>query len=313
MAENRVGPGEPAPGPLGANVLFFVSLLVDGVLAGAVYTPIALAFVVVYKASRMINFALGEWAMVASRLVATGLGTLGLGLAGALGFACAGMAALGLVFNRVVLRRLVGQPLISFIMVTLGVGALLRGAAVFAFSGVPGGMRLAMPQEPLVLHGVAVAPDKLLAAVTALVCVAAVGLFFRLSRTGIALRALADDQQAAMAVGIDIQRYFSITWTMVGALSVCAGVLWAQVAGGGFGMVLVGLKVFPIIIIGGLDSIPGTIAGGVAVGTLESLAAGYLDPVLGGGFSNIASYLVLIAVLFVRPYGMFGRPAIERV
>ena len=100
---------------------------------------------------------------------------------------------------------------------------------------------------------------------------------------------------------------------MVGALSVCAGVLWAQVSGGGFGMVLVGLKVFPIVIIGGLDSIPGTIAGGVAVGVLESLAAGYVDPLLGGGFSNIASYLVLIAVLFVRPYGMFGRPAIERV
>jgi branched-chain amino acid transport system permease protein len=294
-------------------VLFFVSLLVDGVLAGAVYAPIALAFVVVYKASRMINFALGEWVMVASRLVATGLSALGLGLAGALGFACAGMAALGVVFNRMVLRRLVGQQLISLIMVTLGVGALMRGAAAFVFSGIPAGIPLSIQQEPLVVHGVPIAADKLVAAVIALVCVAAVSLFFRLSRTGVALRALADDQLAAMAVGIDIHRYFSITWTMVGALSVCAGALWALVSGGGFGMVLVGLKVFPIVIIGGLDSIPGTIAGGVLVGVLESLAAGYVDPLLGGGFSNVASYLVLIAMLFVRPYGMFGRPAIERV
>jgi branched-chain amino acid transport system permease protein len=294
-------------------VLFFVSLLVDGMLAGAVYAPIALAFVVVYKASRMINFALGEWVMVASRLVTTGLSALGLGLAGAVGFACAGMTALGLLFNRVVLRRLVGQPLVSLIMVTLGVGALLRGSAVFVFSGVPGGIRLSIPHEPLVLHGVPVAADKLLAAVTALGCVAAVAVFFRLSRIGVALRALADDQQAAMAVGIDIHRYFSITWTMVGVLSVCAGVLWAQVSGGGFGMVLVGLKVFPIVIIGGLDSIPGALVGGVAVGVLESLTAGYVDPLVGGGFGTIASYLVLIAVLFVRPYGLFGRPAIERV
>jgi branched-chain amino acid transport system permease protein len=294
-------------------VLFFVSLLVDGMLAGAVYAPIALAFVVVYKASRMINFALGEWVMVASRLVTTGLSALGLGLAGAVGFACAGMTALGVLFNRVVLRRLVGQPLISLIMVTLGVGALLRGSAVFVFSGVPGGIPLSIPHEPFVLHGVSVAADKLFAAATALVCVAAVGVFFRVSRIGVALRALADDQQAAMAVGIDIHRYFSITWTMVGALSVCAGVLWAQVSGGGFGMVLVGLKVFPIVIIGGLDSIPGALVGGVAVGVLESLAAGYVDPLVGGGFGTIASYLVLIAVLFVRPYGLFGRPVIERV
>jgi branched-chain amino acid transport system permease protein len=251
--------------------------------------------------------------MVASRLVATGLSALGLGLASALGFACAGMVALGLAFNRVILRRLVGQPLISLIMVTLGVGALMRGSSALVFSRVPGRIPLSIPHEPFVIHGVPVAADKLLAAMTALLCVAAVSLFFRLSRAGVALRALADDQQAAMAVGIDIHRYFSITWAMVGALSVCAGVLWAQVSGGGFGMVLVGLKVFPIVIIGGLDSIPGTIAGGVAVGVLESLAAGYVDPLLGGGFGNIASYLVLIAVLFVRPYGMFGRPAIERV
>jgi branched-chain amino acid transport system permease protein len=144
-------------------------------------------------------------------------------------------------------------------------------------------------------------------------CVAAVGVLLQRSRTGIALRAIADDQQSAMAVGIDLHRYFGITWALAGVISVAAGTLWASVAGGGFGMALVGLKVFPIVIIGGLDSIAGTIVGAMLVGVLESLAAGYLDPVVGGGFSTIASYLVLLAVLLVRPHGLFGRADARRV
>lgn len=294
-------------------MLFFVSLIVDGALAGAIYALISLAFVVVYKASRMINFALGEWAMLGARLAATGLYTVGLGLVGALGFAGAGMVALALVFNRLVLRRLVGRPLVSLIMVTLGLGALMRGAAALAFRGIPAAVALPIPRDALAVHGVMVPLDKLAAAAIAVVCIALVSWFFHRSRTGVALRAIADDQQAAMAVGIDVDRHFSITWAMVGILSVLAGTLWTFVSGGGFGAVLVGLKVFPIVIIGGLDSIAGTIVGAIVVGVLESLAAGYLDPHLGGGFGTVASYLVLIAMLFVRPYGLFGRPHVERV
>ena len=294
-------------------MLFFVSLIVDGALAGAIYALISLAFVVVYKASRMINFALGEWAMVGSRLAATGFYVVGFGLAGAIGFAAAGMVALALAFNRVVLRRLVARPLISLIMVTLGLGALMRGAAALLFSGIPAAVTLPIPRDPLLVHGVMVSADKLAAAAVAAACIAIVNWFFHRSRTGVALRAIADDQQAAMAVGIDVDRHFSITWAMVGILSVLAGTLWTLVSGGGFGAVLVGLKVFPIVIIGGLDSIAGTIVGAIVVGILESLVAGYLDPHLGGGFGTVASYLVLIVVLFVRPYGLFGRPHVERV
>jgi branched-chain amino acid transport system permease protein len=145
------------------------------------------------------------------------------------------------------------------------------------------------------------------------VAIADVTWFFHGTRTGLALRAIADDQQATMAVGIDIDRHFSITWALVGILSVLAGTLWTSISGGGFGMVLLGLKVFPIVIIGGLDSIPGTIVGAVLVGVLESLAAGYLDPLLGGGSSTIAAYLVLVAMLFVRPFGLLGRPTVERI
>jgi len=294
-------------------VLFFISLLVDGVLAGAIYTLIALAFVVVYKTSRMINFALGEWAMLGSRLVATGVYATGLGLAGAIGLAGAATVAGALAFNRLVLQRLVGRPLISVIMVTLGLGMVIRGAAPLVLPGVPGAIPLPFPPDPIIAYGVLVSTGKLAAAAIATVCVAAVSWFFCLSRTGLALRAIADDQQIAMASGIDIRRHFAIAWALMAVISVLAGTLWTFVAGSGFGVVLVGLKVFPIVIVGGLDSILGTIVGAIAIGVLESLAAGYLDPIVGGGFSAVTSYLVLIAMLFVRPYGMFGRPDVERI
>ena len=292
---------------------FFLSLLIDGALTGAFYALIALAFVVVYKAARMINFALGEWAMFGSRLVATGLHALGLGLAGSIAAAVAGMAGLALLFNRLVVRRLIGQPLISLLMVTIGLGAVMRGAAPVLFADVPAAVPLPIPVEALALGGVLIFTDKLAAALIAAACIAAVAWFFAKTRTGLALRCVADDQQVAMAMGIDVARHLAFAWALVGVISVAVGVLWGFVAGGGFGMALIGLKVFPVVIIGGLDSIPGTIVGGVLIGVLESVSRGYLDPLVGGGFSNVVSYLALIAVLFVRPRGLFGQQAAERV
>jgi branched-chain amino acid transport system permease protein len=291
---------------------FLAALLIDGALAGALYALIALSFVVVYKASRMINFAVGECVMLAARLVAFGVHGLGLGLGGGLAAGCAGMVAVMVGFNETVLRRLAGRPVIALIMITIGLATLMRGGAALLLGGVPTGIIGSMP-EPWVLDGVAIAPEKVVAAGIAVLCIATVSWALQRSRTGVALRAIADDQQSAMAVGIDLHRYFGVTWALAGLISVVGGTLWTVVGGGGFGMALVGLKVFPIVIIGGLDSIGGTIVGAMLVGVLESLAAGYLDPLVGGGFSNIASYLVLLAVLFVRPHGLFGRPDARRV
>jgi branched-chain amino acid transport system permease protein len=260
----------------------------------------------------MINFALGEWMMVGTRLVASGLHA-GFGLLGAIGAACAGTAALAVVFNRVVLRHLAGRPVIALIMVTLGLGAFLRASGAVLFAGSSGSIRLPLPSTPLDIRGIFVPVDKLVAAGIALGCVALVSWIFQRSRTGVALRAIADDPQVATSVGIDIHRYFAITWVMVGILSVVGGTLWAITVGGGFGVVLVGLKVFPIVIVGGLDSILGTLLGAIFIGVLESVATGYVDPLLGAGFGSMVSYLVLIAVLFIRPCGLLGKPEIERV
>ena len=292
---------------------FHLTVLVDGALTGALYAPIALSFVIVYRASGMINFALGEWTMLAAALVAGGLWTLDLGLSGSLVAACLGMFAIGLALNRVVLRPLLGRPVIALIMVTLGVGALVRGGAAIVFRDVPRRIPLPISPEPIAVHGVLVSTDKLITALVAVVAVALATWFFRSSRTGLALRAIADDQQIALAMGIDVHRHFALTWGLVGVLSVIAGTLWTFVAGTGFGVVLLGLKVFPIVILGGLDSVAGTLVAAVVVGVLEAVAASYLDELLGGGFSNIASYLVLLAVLLARPQGLFGRPAPVRV
>ena len=280
---------------------FFLSLLVDGVLSGAIYALIALAFVLVYRASRMMNFALGEWMMVGALLAGSGAHGLQLGTLGGLAFAALGTLALAAAFCLVVVRRLADGPAISAIMATLGLGMVLRGGAAL----------LASTTAMAVPLGIAI--DKTTAAAIAVLCTAAIAAFYRWSRTGVALRAIADDRQAAMAMGIDVDRHLLVVWLMTGMVSLIAGLLWASVIGGGFGVVLVGLKVFPIVILGGVDSIAGTLVAAVAVGVLESLGAGYLDRPLGAGFGGIAPYLALLAMLVLRPHGLSGRARVERV
>jgi branched-chain amino acid transport system permease protein len=292
---------------------FLIALLVDGGLTGVLYALVALAFVVVYKASRLTNFAVGEWVMLAARFVAAGTHALGLGLGASIVGGCLAMAVVAVGFNALVLRRLVGQPLVSLIMVTIGLSILLRGAATVGFAGVPSRIVLPFPREALDLQGVPVALDKLGAALVSAACIAAVAWLFQASRAGVALRAIADDQQIAMAMGINLPRYLALVWALAGAIAVVAGSLWSAVSAGGFSMVLVGLKIFPVVILGGLDSIAGALVGALVIGMLESVAAGYLDPVVGGGFSTVASYLVLLGMLLVRPHGLFGRATVERI
>jgi branched-chain amino acid transport system permease protein len=288
-------------------------LLIDGALAGAIYALIALAFVLVYKSSRMINFAVGEWIMVGALLAGAGYYGIGLGLVGALLFAAAAMAAFGIAFNGIVVGRLTSHPVISLIMVTIGLGAMMRGTAALVFTGIPSGIPLPVSTEPLLMNGFPVSPEKLIAASTAAAGIAALSWLYHYSRTGIALRAIADDPSAASAAGINTHRLFALIWAITGITSAVAGILWTFVTGGGFGVALVGLKIFPIVIIGGLDSLPGTIVAAMLIGIVESLGAGYLDPQLGPGFGTISSYLLLLAMLLARPYGLFGRAPAVRV
>ncbi len=294
-------------------MVFLVSLLIEGVLAGALYALIALAFVLVYKASRVVNLALGEWVMLGALLVATGVNLAGFGLGPALMAASAGMIGVAWLLDRLALRHLVGRPVIVALMVTLGVGTFLRGATQLWFGGVPRGIPSPFPPDPLHLGEIVVATDKLAVAAVAVLAIAAVAWLHQRSRTGVALRAIADDAQAALAAGIDVNRHVLYAWGAAGTVAVLAGTLWTLVTGGGFGVGLVGLKIFPIVIIGGLDSIGGTLVAAVLIGVLESLAAGYLEPYLGAGCGLLVTYLALIGMLLVRPYGLFGEARVARV
>jgi branched-chain amino acid transport system permease protein len=227
--------------------------------------------------------------------------------------AIAGMILLGFGLERVVLRPLIGRPVIAVVMATIGLAAVLRGLAVLLFGAGTRAIVMPVGDTPLFLGPVMLPPVQLVGAGVSIVFLAGFTWFFLKSRTGVAMRAVADNQQVAMAMGINVRRYFALAWAMAGVVSALGGVVWGAMLGIDNQLALVGLKVFPVVILGGLDSIAGAVLGGLIVGIVENVAAGYLDPYVGGGTKDFAPYVLMILVLMIRPEGMFGRRRIERV
>jgi branched-chain amino acid transport system permease protein len=292
---------------------FTVILITNGVLIGLMYSLIALGFVLVYKATDAINFAQGEFVMLAGFVVAGLLVLMGAPFWIGVLVAIAGMIAFGFGLERAVLRPLIGRPIISVIMATIGLAAVLRGVAPLFLGAETRSIALPVSDEPLQLGGIMLPPLQLVGAIVSLAFLALFTWFFMRSRMGVAMRAVADNQQVAMAMGINVQRYFAIAWGMAGIVSALGGVVWGSLLGVDVHLALVGLKVFPVVILGGLDSIAGAIIGGLIVGIVENLAAGYLDPLVGGGTKDFAPYVLMIVMLMFRPYGIFGKRKIERV
>ncbi len=292
---------------------FFLLLMSNGVLIGLMYSLIALGFVLVYKATDAINFAQGEFVMIAGLVVAGALGASGTPLWLAVALGLASMIAFGFALERVVLRKLIGRPAIAAVMVTIGLASILRGIGPTTLGAGTKALPLPISDEPFVLGPLFVPPIQVLGAVVSLAFLAGFGWFFLKSRKGIAMRAVADNQQVAMAMGINVERYFGLAWAMTGVVSALGGILWGNLLGVDVNLSLVGFKVFPVVILGGLDSIPGAILGGLIVGVVENVAAGYVDPYVGGGTKDFAPYVLMILALMIRPYGMFGKRIIERV
>jgi branched-chain amino acid transport system permease protein len=292
---------------------FFLLLISNGLLIGLMYSLIALGFVLVYKATDAINFAQGEFVMIAGFVAAGALMVWGAPLWVAVTLTLASLVAFGFVLERVMLRRLIGRPVIAVVMATIGLASILRGVGPFTiFSGTKP-LPLPIRDEPFMLGPIFIPPIQLLGAGVSLTFLAAFGWFFLKSRKGIAMRAVADNQQVAMAMGIDVERYFGVAWAMTGVVSALGGILWGNLLGVDVNLALVGFKVFPVVILGGLDSIPGAILGGLIVGVVENIAAGYVDPYVGGGTKDFAPYVLMILALMIRPYGIFGKRIIERV
>jgi branched-chain amino acid transport system permease protein len=292
---------------------FTLVLLTNGIMIGLMYALIALGFVLIYKATDAINFAQGEFVMFAGFIAAGAADMAGAPFWLSAFLAIGGMIVLGFGLERVVLRPLIGRPVIAVVMATIGLAAVLRGTATMVFGGGTRAIVMPVSDEPFQLGPVMLPPVQLVGAGVSLVFLAAFTWFFLKSRIGIAMRAVADSQQVSMAMGINVRRYFALAWAMAGIVSALGGIVWGAMLGVDNQLALVGLKVFPVVILGGLDSVIGAVVGGLIVGIVENFAAGYLDPYVGGGTKDFAPYVLMILVLMIRPEGIFGRRRIERV
>ena len=292
---------------------FFVLLLSSGVLTGLMYSLIALGFVLIYKATDAINFAQGEFVMIAGIVIAACASAYKFPLWLAILAGLVFMVLFNLGLERVVLRPLIGRPIVAIIMATIGLAALLRGFGPMVFGAAPRTINLPIPDDPIIWGPLYLTPIQLVGGGISILFLLGFGWFFLKTRYGIAMRAVADSHQVSTAMGINVERYFALAWVTAGIVAMLGGILWGNMTGVSTQLALIGLKVFPVVIMGGLDSIIGVIVGGILIGVLEAVAAGYLDPYVGGGTKDFTPYVVMIVMLMIRPHGIFGRKLIERV
>ena len=294
-----------------ADFSFFAEVLLGGLLAGVMYSLVAIGFVLIYKTSGVLNFAQGAQLLFAA-LTFVSLVERGVPFALALVLTFALMVALGLVIERTVLRPLVNQPPITLFMATLGLSYVIEGVAQLVWGTQVHALELGIADEPLQFLGIMVSTFDLFAAATAAVMVALLSAFFRYTRVGLAFRAVADDTYAAIAVGLRLPRIWATVWAAAGVIALVAGLLWGARLGVQFSLSLVVLKALPVLVLGGFDSILGAIVGGLVIGALEKLAEVYIGPFVGGGIETWFAYVAALAFLLIRPSGLFGQKLVER-
>jgi branched-chain amino acid transport system permease protein len=306
----------------------FLETLFGGLMTGMLYSLVALGFVLIFKASGVFNFAQG--AMVLSAALAMArfsewipdlLGFDNKLVANILAFAAAMvmMVAAAWLIERLVLSKLVNQDGITLLMATLGIAYFMDGSGQTLFGSDIYKIDVGLPKDPIFLMessfqgGILVNKEDLYAAVVAAALVALLSLFFQKTATGRALRAVADDHQAAQSIGIPLSRIWVIVWSVAGFVALVAGVIWGSKLGVQFSLSLVALKALPVVILGGLTSVPGAIIGGLIIGVGEKLAEVYVGPYVGGGIEIWFGYVLVLFVLLVRPQGLFGEKIIDRV
>jgi branched-chain amino acid transport system permease protein len=291
--------------------LFAAELAISGLLVGVMYALVALGFVLIYKASSVFNFAQGAMTLFAALTLVGFLPYVG--FVGALVAVLLVMGLLALGIERLILRPLVARPPLSLFMATIGLGFFLEGFAQALWGTQPRGLHIGIDDAPVIIAGLYISQLDMVGAVVAALLVLALVWFFQKTTTGLGLRAVSDDHEAALAVGIPLRQAWTVTWAIAGLVAVVAGVLWGARMGVQFSLSLVALKALPVLIIGGLESIPGAIIGGLIVGATERLVGGFIDPYVGGGVKDFSPYLLALVFLVFRPYGLFGREIIERV
>jgi branched-chain amino acid transport system permease protein len=297
-------------------IQFFFEVAIGGLLSGVMYSLVALGFVLIYKASGVFNFAQGSLVFFAA-LTFVGLTEHGLSFGVALVVTLLVMVVAGLLIERLVLRPLVNQPQISLFMATIGLSFFIEGLAQLLWGANVRGLDLGIQDEPIAWisdrSGINISKFDLVAAAIAAVLVTALALFFSRTRIGRALRAVADDHQAALAVGIPLQYIWGVVWTVAGFVALVAGLLWGARNGVQFALTFVALKALPVLILGGFESVQGAIVGGLIIGASEKLAEVYIGPLVGGGIEGWFPYVLALLFLLVRPEGLFGEKIIRRI
>lgn len=291
---------------------FFIEVLLGGLLAGVMYSMVALCFVLIYKASGVFNFAQGAMMLFAA-LTFVNLTARGIPFWIAFALTLTFMVLIGVLIERLVLRPLANQPPMSLFMATIGLSIIIEGVGQLMWGSKAFGLDLGIRDVPFEIGAVRLSQFDLFAAAVAGSLVLILGLFFNRTASGRALRALADDSQAAMSVGIPLARMWRIVWGIAGGVALVAGLLWGARLGVQFGLVVVALKALPVLILGGFTSVAGAIVGGLIIGASEKLAEVYLGRYIGGGIENWFPYIFAMLFLLVRPHGLFGERRIERV
>ena len=295
---------------------FLFEVLIGGLLSGVMYSLVALGFVLIYKASGVFNFAQGAMVFFAA-LTFVGLAEMGLSFWLAAPATLVAMVLLGLATEKFVLRPLVNQPQITLFMATIGLSFFVEGLAQLLWGANVRGLDLGIQDEPIKwisdTTSMNVSKFDITAAGIAAVLVTVLAVFFSRTRIGRALRAVADDHQAALAVGIPLQQIWGIVWAVAGAVALVAGLLWGARNGVQFALTFVALKALPVLILGGFESIPGAIVGGLIIGASEKLAEVFLGPYVGGGIEGWFPYVLALLFLLVRPEGLFGEKIIRRI
>ncbi len=298
------------------NVAFFFEVLLGGLLAGVMYSLVAIGFVLIYKASGVFNFAQGAMVFFAA-LTFVSLVERGINFWLALVITLAVMVILGIATEKVVLRPLVNQPPITLFMATIGLTFVLEGLSQLVWGSQPHGLELGVPDVPMEWlsqkANINISQFDLFAALVAGALVAVLAVFFQKTRIGRALRAVADDHQAALAIGIPLRHIWAIVWAVAGFVALVAGLMWGVRNGVQFALTFVALKALPVLILGGFESIPGAIVGGLIIGATEKLAEVYIGPYFGGGIESWIAYVIALLFLLVRPQGLFGEKIIDRV
>lgn len=291
---------------------FFTEVLVGGLLAGLMYSLVAIGFVLIYKASGVFNFAQGSMVLFAALAFVTLVehsAPFWLAFVATLLV----MVVLGVSIERIVLRPLVNRPPMTLFMATLGVSFVLEGLAQTLFGSQVHGLELGIEDVPIAFGSVSLSKLDIVAAATAGGLVLTLALLFNRTRFGMMLRAVADDPLAALAIGVDLRRIWALVWAVAGVVGLVAGLLWGARLGVQFSLSLIVLKALPVLIIGGFSSITGTIVSGLLVGASEKLAEVYVGPMLGGGIENWFPYLLALGFLLIKPNGLFGEARVERV